>query len=381
MKIGLITFYKDNYGSFLQAFSTKYFLEKQGYEVTLIDVVEYGWKMKFLKRIRSITKCIFYPDYLKSRLAIRKGLRKQGLDQQIADQINSLENDLLNPLFITWKEAKLIGRNSEYVAFIAGSDQVWNPSLSMMPHFFLQFAPSRKRIAWAISLGVSEVPNYNKKALMKGANSFKYLSIRERTGQALLKDLLGRNIENVPDPTLLLDQDAWEEITNRFGSEYTIVKPYCLVHFLNEPNELAIKTIRYLETTGLQPLIFSSNFQILKDIPNAVFISGNPADYVRLISQGGCVITDSFHTTLFSINMKTSFLVFKRQYTHGYSQNSRITDLLKKFNLEEHFITSFEQAKEVARKPIDNLESILQQESEKGKKYLLECLRLIEKEV
>ena len=41
--------------------------------------------------------------------------------------------------------------------YLAGSDQIWNPD-HCNPLFFLDFAPNKKRISYAASMGKTEVP-------------------------------------------------------------------------------------------------------------------------------------------------------------------------------------------------------------------------------
>ena len=56
------------------------------------------------------------------------------------------------------------------------------------------------------------------------------------------------------------------------------------------------------------------------------------------ISWAELVFTDSFHSTLFSLNLETQFLTFERQYLHGNSQSSRIIDLLKRVGMEDRYV-------------------------------------------
>ena len=50
--------------------------------------------------------------------------------------------------------------------FLSGSDQVWNPHWAVHDKsastYLLQFLPPEKRISYAASFGVSELPGYQK---------------------------------------------------------------------------------------------------------------------------------------------------------------------------------------------------------------------------
>ena len=74
---------------------------------------------------------------------------------------------------------------------------------------------------------------------------------------------------------------------------------------------------------------------------NWQFDDCSPYTYLTYIDKSFCVCTDSFHSTLFSINFEKSFFVFERQYLHHNPQTSRIIDLLTRFELKERFINEF----------------------------------------
>ena len=58
-----------------------------------------------------------------------------------------------------------------------------------------------------------------------------------------------------------------------------------------------------------------------------------------MISNANYVFTDSFHSSLFSLNLETKFVTFERQYLHGNSQSSRLEDLLKRVHMSNKFVT------------------------------------------
>lgn len=84
--------------------------------------------------------------------------------------------------------------SNKYDAVIVGSDQVWNPYWQgSLDEFFLTFVPKSKRVAYAPSIGVSEIPNEQKAALRKDLMDFQdYLAERIRDAN-LLKNLQEKN--------------------------------------------------------------------------------------------------------------------------------------------------------------------------------------------
>ena len=77
-KIGLVTFFRDNYGSELQCYATKTFLKKNGYECDVIYEYCYGFD-KIKKRFKSISKIalysILYRGFAKNRKYINKSIK------------------------------------------------------------------------------------------------------------------------------------------------------------------------------------------------------------------------------------------------------------------------------------------------------------------
>ena len=100
-----------------------------------------------------------------------------------------------------------------YDLLLSGSDQIWNPKIfpdgRFDPVFFGAFSPRRK-IAYAPSFGIPRIPDGMEAELRGYLDDFSHLSARERQGQAILRDITGRDAPTVLDPTLLLTCRDWE---------------------------------------------------------------------------------------------------------------------------------------------------------------------------
>lgn len=110
----------------------------------------------------------------------------------------------------------------EYDVYVAGSDQIWNPYIfqdkQFDPSFLLGFVKEGRRIAYAPSLGVPELPADKAAQLRDFLAPFSALSVREKRGQVLLKEAAGREARVVLDPTLLLNGEAWGPWPRRPGT-------------------------------------------------------------------------------------------------------------------------------------------------------------------
>ena len=73
--------------------------------------------------------------------------------------------------------------------------------------------------------------------------------------------------------------------------------------------------------------------------------TSGPREFLGLIQNAECVITDSFHACVFSMIFQTPFVVLERDKagTKG-NMNSRIYDFLEEYHLENQLVTEQELA-------------------------------------
>ena len=286
--------------------------------------------------------------------------KKKALGRISIEKMNSFIESYFSPKRITYANAKKISLTDQYDLFITGSDQVWNVHQTVKPFNFLSFSPPKKRIALAASFGISIVPRYNEKRLRKMLNGFNYISVREETGIGIVKKYSMAKVCRIADPTIIFNADEWRT----FAKDAKIPqKNYIFVHFLNEPNQTAIESINWLsEQWNLDVIALGYNYEVLKNVKRFVYMDGGPWEYVSYIDNAEYILTDSFHSTLFSINFNKRFFTFHRQYSVS-TQASRITDLLNRFNMKNRLIENVDALKKIylANQP-ENSRVILEKE-------------------
>jgi hypothetical protein len=248
--------------------------------------------------------------------------------------------EYINPRVVSCEDLKCVDALYDY--FITGSDQVWNISLFADGFNFLEFAPRQKRIALAPSFGTSEIPKYNQRALRKALAGFDYISVREETGVNIVKKYSNAKVCRIADPTFIYNADEWRG----FAKDGAVIsQKYILVHFLNEPNEVALESMSLLsEQLNLDVVAIGYRYDSFNRLKRFVFKDGGPWDYVTMIDKAEYVITDSFHSSLFSINFNKRFFVFHRNYLAS-KQTSRISDLLERFGMGNRLIADIEVLK------------------------------------
>lgn len=369
-KVGLITLYKNNFGSILQAYSTCSYINSLGYACSILNhVYSNNFYDKLLKVPQVIFKSLKYRDYLQDRKTLRISSQKDNnlLSQYTRVKMDKFVNENLQ--IENCNSKKIAELNNKYDYFITGSDQVWG---KYIPFRFLTFADREKRIALSPSFGANGVKDYYREDIKNALLGFNIVSVREESGVKIIKDLTGKDAIRLADPTILLDKDQWK----RYSTNGIIKVNFVLLHFLNKPNELAIKNVNeYLKKHNCVAYCICNKYVEYDQILRCEFLDISPYDYVSLICNANFVFTDSFHSTLFSLNLETQFLTFDRQYLHGNSQSSRILDLLNRVGLEARFVN-----KDKVKVDFDLLESwdsdeIFKDERNNIKEYLQVALK------
>ena len=364
-----------NYGSSLQAFAGKTILRELGYDCQLVA-------QKSLVKGRDIRLKKLFTILIRSLLLRGKNGTKSLSTYQssynktmIGDSVvrfTKFTEENLQPNYLSWGGMKDAAKG--VVACFAGSDQIWNSSTMYIdPMYYLRFAPKEKRVALAPSFGRDFVADFNREKMSKWIAEFAHISIREDSGVKLIKEMTGRDAAHLLDPTLMVDSDTWKNTLGIVDKNSN----YILAYFLDKPSDSARKAISELRA-ALKCEVIAIPYQFDDMSYCSKVVPTGPIEFLDLINNAKCVLTDSFHGTAFSINLHTPFYVFGRAYGTAHSQNSRVESILKIMNMQDRF-----EPKYVAFQydviDFDYSEKILNEERVKARKYLRNALNEIEK--
>lgn len=390
MKVAIVTLFGDNYGNKLQNYALQALLESMDHEVKTI-IVKDGVKLNCPEsrkdRLKKLTpKYVFrvmlsrfknkYP-YKNQRDGIRASIKfgKTESPKELTETRRTAFKSFSDQ-FLHIVENTLFPGESKYIdiydAYICGSDQIWNPTYkSTGSAYFLQFAPEYKRIAFAPSFGLSRIPDALHTLYKKWLNGIPYLSVREEQGAKIIKELTGRDALVVPDPTLCLNREQWEEAEKK--PEFADGQPYVLTYFLgNETN----KYRRFIEAYAKQA---GAKIINLFDMREPEYYVTDPAEFIWLIHHAKAMFTDSFHGTVFSIIFHTPFLVFDRIESGGTKMSSRIETLLKMTNLENQQFGKGSE-KEFSGVDFSSSDYEISIRAELAKEYLIDSLYKVKEE-
>lgn len=328
MKIGIITFHDcSNYGAAFQMFGLYKTLKKNGFDVEVIDYknifISSDLQLKNMKKIKSIKGLVrfilFYNKYK---------TKKEKFDDFLKKYIKLSKE--------TYYSNNIFDSNKIYDAFITGSDQVFNLNLTREDYnYLLSFVEQNKlKLSYAASIGQSSIKedfieNF-KKYILKLDN----ILIRENNAKEILNKIGIKNCNVVLDPSFLIEKKEWESISKKID----IPKNYILLYLVS-PTEENFYFARKLSNLKKIPIIYI-NYKptIKKGVINKWGVS--PEEFLFLLKNSTYVITNSFHGTALSINLNKQF--FYELSKKENNANSRIIELIEKFNLTNREIINYE---------------------------------------
>ena len=363
-----------NYGSSLQALAGKTILKELGYDCQLVAMKSLvkGRDIRLKKLLTILVRSLMLRGKNGSKsLSIYQNSYNKTMIGDSASLFIRFSDEYLQPNYLSWDGMKKAAK--EAVACFAGSDQIWNSSTMYVdPMYYLRFAPAEKRVALAPSFGRDFVADYNKEKIGKWISEFAYLSVREDSGVKLIKEMTGREAIQLVDPTLMVDGETWKNILGIDDKESN----YILAYFLDKPSELARKAITELRA-ALKYEVIAIPYQFDDMSYCDKMVSSGTIEFLDLINNAKCVLTDSFHGTAFSINLHTPFYVFSRAYGTAHSQNSRVESILKKVKMQARFepkdvLVQYDQI------DFAYSERVLIEERKNAREYISNALKTIE---
>lgn len=340
MKIALLTMtFNNNYGGYLQAYSLMSYLKELGHEVEMLNVQleDKEFKTLFKTKIKNFIKRNIVTYFIKKYENAK--YEKIFIKHKDQIEIKMLE---FNDKYIQPKTRKIFSLQEfdetvedKYDAYIVGSDQVWRPIMyKFFDKAFLGFVKNEKAIllSYAASFGIDELKlnDIDIEKYKKQIQRFKAVSVREKSGIEICRNILNTYAELVLDPTMIIDKSYYDRVIEDESKDI----PGELLTYILDDNSDKTDIINYVTSklnlkafrvnpkpphlaTSLDEVIYPSIGYWLKGFENAKY-----------------VVTDSFHGTVFSIIYNKPFIAIGNK-GRGIA---RFNSLLKMFGLEDRLI-------------------------------------------
>lgn len=356
-KIALVTcYFQKNYGSQLQAYATQMAFDKLGLANETIKIDGLLPEINKAKYRYFLSK-IFDKNTVKDKMAtVRKVIAKKQ-NPEYAKNLGvryKMFEDFANTQFSLSKQygskAELAADADKYAAVVVGSDQLWLPSNISADYYTLNWVPENVcKIALSTSFGISVLPKKYGEIAGKFLNRIDYVSIREVSGQKLIKQWANRDVPVVCDPTIMFTVDEWVKAlkADGDGKRFADGNKYIFVYFLgNNPWEREMVK-RVQQETGYKIVqIAHSDEYVKSDVGFADYTPYNvgPKEFEELIRDAEYVFTDSFHCSVFSMLNGKNFFTFPRYVDDGpASTNGRLYSLLSLVKQEQRMVRKNDQ--------------------------------------
>ena len=344
-KIGLITWHSlENYGSVLQTYALSTILNKNGYNVEVINYVKGAKKGAIYKIYRG----------LKFHFKGKKNSYWHRTNQFLNFRKKYLhETKLYNSI------GELRKYCDKYDIFICGSDQIWTPN-RLDTAYFLEFT-NKPKISYAPSIVIDDIKKGDFIKIKSLLNEFSFISVREKKGEKILSKIIDKEIKVVLDPTLLLNKSDYEDIIKNVN----VNEPYLLCYLIGDKiehrtlvSEIASKFNLKIVTLPFKK--FDENFGdfVLKGI--------GPQEFLGLINNSKLVCTDSYHCMLLSIMLEKNFYEIPRFSNNDkMSQNARVNEVIDLFNLNDRLINNIDDVNfdEIDYSKVNEIKKIKKEES------------------
>jgi len=336
-----------NYGSVLQVYALCESIKNLGYDSEIIweaGNVSKNYDLRIRKIISTGVKLLTHPRLISSTFSNVKYVQQHAISEKTIEMFDRFVDLFVKRKFYPVKKMKKNQVGEIYDKFVCGSDQVWCTTTTYVdPLMYLRFVPKEKRIAYAPSLGRNYIPSYNARQIRKYVNEIPYVSVREYTGKKLIRDLTGRDVPVVVDPTFLLHKLKWDEVK----IEPSINQEYFLCYFLSMPTQQTQeKILKYIEQTGKIVVALNSKLEFIEKKVQVIYPDCGPQEFIGYVSKANCVLTDSYHGMLFSIIYQRQFWSIEREYGE-FDQSSRQLSVLKMLNLEDRYLKSKDSISEI----------------------------------
>lgn len=366
MKIGIMSMQRIiNYGSYMQALGLKHTIEELGHEVVFVDyktepcinlpvapkrsIPHIGWKIMLKKLLGRLTdydkECIFFSDYSEKMLP-HLGVQKTK------------------------------NYNTKVDTLVIGSDEVFNclqnnQDVGFSMELFGENNHANKLISYAGSFGnttYERLKKYGVDERIKGLlEKFDKISIRDRNSGNVVMQLLGEEPLCHLDPVLVSDFTPFIKDDVKI-SDYIIVYGYS-----GRINAAEAEIIKEFAKRRKKKLIAISGTQKFCDD----YIAGEPEEIVAYFKHADCIVTDTFHGSIFSIINERPFVTIVRESQgESYGNAEKIVDMLERLGLQDRIITDFSKLDEVMNRSIDyaQVRQIRTRERERTIQYLKENL-------
>lgn len=284
-KVGILTFHRaHNYGAVLQCYALQEVLKKLGYDVKVID-----YRQPYIEKLYAPFSIIRFCEML---------LHPRGMYRYLKLIPRRIKKKKMYSLFLDkWlslsEACDKLSIKQDIDTYVIGSDQLWGLHCTedvVDPIYFGDFKrnDNSKIIGYAISSNQESIESISSEELKKYSSNFTTLSFRESAISDAVREKSGVDSRVDIDPTLLTDASTWDAMINEKWANEKYVLLYQVRTLKKDIDLLDRKAAELAKKLNCKVIDLSTMKYTVED-------------FVSLFKYAQCVITSSFHASVFSV--------------------------------------------------------------------------------
>lgn len=355
-----------NYGSFLQAWALKHIVESLGHSCEFINIVpgeQLGcYKQGWFSKIQKLVSRLWGLDFVKRIKTIYSFQTR-------------FRDEFFSELGVNIGEQN----THHHDVVIIGSDEVFNCAQKTWFGFSSQLfgdgLDADRVITYAASFGDTNPEKLNaigkREKVAELLRQLDSISIRDNNSLQTVEALTGIVPEKHVDPVLVWNFD--KEIEHRVEGDYTRMltryhldeNKYMIVY--TYPGRITAKDeisaiCSYAKKHGLKLVSIGHYFPWCDDV-----VVPHPFEVLEIFQKATCIITDTFHGSIFSLKYNRNFCTIVREMN-----KNKLSHLLSQFGLESRIASTPDMLERILSTTIDYtlVNSMLEKEQERSIHYI-----------
>lgn len=382
MKIGILTLVNQlNYGGVLQAYALQRVLRDRGYDV---EVIDYWYSQRNIDLYGEYLTASGF-DWRKIALFIKKQLRVGFMFGELRRRESTISflDKHIKLSRCSYCSAEELAFIADYDCIIVGSDQVWNYQWFGTPNPFLlgQVPSSVRKVAYAPSFGFKQLPTCRLSEYQTALNGFDFISAREKEGCEQIRSWIGRSVERVLDPSLLLTADQWASdfnLTVNRGNyifcywlgDLSILLPRLYTLARHQRKRIRLFVGNDIKWRGTWFRLQWYRSRMLFGLDVKLVRSADPEAFLREISQSSAVLSDSFHALMFAVTFRKPVRILTNTEKGRTDMSARMLNFVDLLELRDVVTESIEC--EIKFSPVsDAVSQKLEANRQKSFRFLL----------
>lgn len=301
MKVGIVTVYNsENCGSFLQAYAMAQYLTKQGHLVSFLKRPVSGSSHSLKAVLTECVKCILRRNFKQIKLILER-----------------------HKAFSRTQKLLTVG-GTDAELFVLGSDTIWN----FQDRYFQKNSDlyTGKRLAekpyifYAASCGNTTAQDVQRLGVdLAAIGTARAVGVRDESSRELVQSVCKQEITRVVDPTLLLSRELYCAIAGE-----TLCNGHILIYCFERLTPEQEKSIREFADSQNRKVVSVGQYRRWCDYS----VEASPENFLAYYEKAHCVITNTFHGTIFST-------VFEKPFCVVTKKKEKIRDYLQTVGLQD----------------------------------------------